>query len=619
MAEEEILLLPPPRRWARRAGGFILTPTGLIHAAGEPAAVAPVVLRWREELAHAGFDGWKSAAPGGATPPAEPQQQRLGGPPRPTMHLRLDHHCGVPPQGYRLEIAPEELRLTAPDRAGMLHALMTLRQLLRQFPTALPAGVITDWPDYAVRGVMLDISRDKVPTLATLCALVERLAEWKFNHLQLYTEHTFAYRHHREVWEHADPLTPEDVRQLDAFCHARGVELAPNQNSFGHLTRWLTLPRYRALAECPAGYVTPWGERRAEPMSLDPTNPASLDLLRELFDELLPNFSSRLFNVGCDETWDLGQGRSAAACAARGKGRVYLNFLLKIRDEVCRRGHTMQFWGDIILQHPELVGELPRDMIALNWGYEAGHPFPRQAARLAEAGLPFWVCPGTSAWNSLAGRTTNMRGNIRAAAAAGLQHGAEGLLVTDWGDHGHWQPLPVSYAGFAAAAACGWNATAAQQLPLATLLDRHVFEDEAGVLGQLALDLGDLYRTTGVELENASVLFHLLHKRDLTPWLAQLPAGAVAKTVQRLDEIVAPLEHARPRGADAALVGDEFALVARMLRHGLQRAADAAPTVTGDEAQDLRGILAEHRRVWLARNRPGGLDASQRPLRERLA
>jgi hypothetical protein len=348
-------------------------------------------------------------------------------------------------------------------------------------------------------------------------------------------------------------------------------------------------------------------------MSLDPTNPASLVLLRELFDELLPNFSSRLFNVGCDETWDLGQGRSAAACAARGKGRVYLDFLLKIREEVIRRDHTMLFWGDIILQHPELVGELPRDLIALDWGYEAQHPFEREAVTFAAAGLPFWVCPGTSSWNSLAGRTANMLGNIRAAAEAGLKHGAEGLLVTDWGDNGHWQPLPVSYAGFAAAAAFAWNAAAAADLPLAGLLDRHAFEDEAGVLGRVALDLGDLYRTTGVELANASVLFHLLHKRDLAPWLVRLPAGALDVTAQRLDAVVAPLSRAQLRCADAMLVCDEFSLVARMLRHGLQRAA------TGQEDVDaLRALLAEQRRIWLARNRPGGLDDSQRPLRERL-
>ena len=53
---------------------------------------------------------------------------------------------------------------------------------------------ITDWPDYPQRGVMLDISRDKVPSMETLYQLIDLLASWKINQLQLYTEHTFAYR-----------------------------------------------------------------------------------------------------------------------------------------------------------------------------------------------------------------------------------------------------------------------------------------------------------------------------------------------------------------------------------------------------------------------------------------
>ena len=50
------------------------------------------------------------------------------------------------------------------------------------------------------------------------------------------TEHTFAYRNHRAVWEHASPLTAQDILELDAFCRARYIELVPNQNSFGHIT-----------------------------------------------------------------------------------------------------------------------------------------------------------------------------------------------------------------------------------------------------------------------------------------------------------------------------------------------------------------------------------------------
>src|SRR6185295_14483144 len=140
---------------------------------------------------------------------------------------------------------------------------------------------------------------------------------------------------------------------------------------------------------------------------------------------------------------------------------------------VQKHGRRMQFWGDIILQHPELIGELPKVLIALEWGYEASHPFAADTEKFARAGVPFYVCPGTSSWNAIAGRTENALGNLAAAAEHGLANGAIGYLNTDWGDSGHWQPLPVSYLGFAYGAAMSWCAESARSLDLQGALNVH--------------------------------------------------------------------------------------------------------------------------------------------------
>ena len=168
---------------------------------------------------------------------------------------------------------------------------------------------------FAVRSDMLDVSRDKVPTMGTLKQLVDILARFDYNQFQLYTEHTFAYSAHKAVWEHASPLTREEIRELDLYCSMHGIELVPNQNCFGHMERWLTKPAYNHLAELPQGGAPlPWGGFKKDPTTLCPTDPASLEFVAGLLDELLPNFESRLVNIGCDETFDLlGNGRSAAA------------------------------------------------------------------------------------------------------------------------------------------------------------------------------------------------------------------------------------------------------------------------------------------------------------------
>jgi len=113
---------------------------------------------------------------------------------------------------------------------------------------ALPALRIEDTPTLPWRGLLLDVSRGRVPSLQTLLDLVDRLASYKLNMLQLYIEHTFAYRSHPLIGAGWGALTAEDVMTLDEHCRERYVELVPCQQSFGHLRRILTLPEYAHLA-----------------------------------------------------------------------------------------------------------------------------------------------------------------------------------------------------------------------------------------------------------------------------------------------------------------------------------------------------------------------------------
>jgi hexosaminidase len=556
---------------------------------------------------------------------------------QPGLQLGLDAQlcsrlAGARAPAYVLAIRESGISLRASDAAALHHGLCTLLQLCTGTgPLRLPALEIEDFPDFAERGVMLDVSRDKVPSMATLRLLIDRLASWKLNQLQLYMEHSFAYAGHERVWQHASPFTAAELQELDAYCAQRHVQLVPNQNSFGHMHRWLVHEPYRQLAECPDGFDHPWNWTR-EPYGLCATDPGSLALLEDLYDQLLPNFQSRLFNVGLDETIDLGAGRSRAACEARGTERVYLDFLRGVHARVQARGRRMQFWGDIIVKRPELIPELPRDAIALEWGYEADHPFAEHLEHFRRAGLEFYVCPGTSSWNSIAGRSENALLNIARAAQQGKAAGASGLLNTDWGDHGHLQPLSVSYLGLLLGAGFSWNTTSAEQperLDVPALLDRHVFRDAAGALGRVAHDLGNSYREAGSLRGNASVLFWLLIKPERVFSPPGVTRASLEHTLEYVERASEPLARARPACSDGALVVDELGWVRDVLRFacrlGIARAALLDPervsAVPAAEraalAAQLRALIDRQRSLWLARNRPGGLADSASRL-ERL-
>jgi hexosaminidase len=543
---------------------------------------------------------------------------------------RVSLRAGLPAQGFEIRVREGVLCLEAADAAGVRHGRECLRQILRQLgndagaaSVELPCFSISDWPDFAVRGLMLDISRTRIPTTAALHALVERLAQLRLNQLQLYTEHTFAYAGHEEVWREASPLTPDEIRVLDERCRERGIELVPNQQSFGHLHRWLTHERYRPLAEMPEGVEHAFS-RAKEPFALCPTDPASLAFVEGLYDQLLPHFSSRLFNIGGDETFDLGLGRSKAECEQRGKGRVYLDYLRALEQRVRARGRRMQFWGDIVLQHPDLLAELPRDAIALEWGYEEGHPFEKNLAAFRESGLECYVCPGTSSWQSFAGRTHNMLANVTSAAAEGKRAGARGLLVTDWGDRGHLQQPLASWPGIVASAALSWNAssTGAVAARLPELLDTHVFAPEAPGLGALACELGDAYRSSRAESTNGSPLFFLVafFEQDFPhPRVKNLTREGLLATLEYVMERRVRLESRQP---DAHGATDQLRWTAGMLafacRFGLARLAAAPGTPVSllphaDRkrlARELEELVDQYRKLWNETSRPGGLDES---------
>jgi hypothetical protein len=536
---------------------------------------------------------------------------------------RIDSALVEGEQSYRLSVGPGDLTLIAGGDPGLYYGFMTLRQLARQGDEAgrIPCLDIEDRPELPVRGVMLDISRDRVPTMETLKHLIDLWAELKYNQVQLYTEHTFAYPSHEVVWKEASPITPEEAEELDRYCSERAIELVPNQNSFGHMERWLKHEPFSRLAEATGRYVDPWGGVRHQPTTLDPLDPGSLDLLRSLYDELLPHFTSGMINVGADEPLELGQGRSKEACEQRGLGRVYLEFMLKIHEELSRRGKIMQFYGDIILHHPELIEELPRDVIALSWGYEADHPFAGESRLFAETGVPFYVCPGTSAWNSLGGRWNNARENILSAVEEGRAAEADGLLITDWGDNGHWQQLPVSYPGYLLTAAAGWNPRAAAELDTEACLSRHVFRDETGNASRGLMILGNLYDDGIVRLHNTAILAVLLlldlqqyHREEIK----RFRGYDFSREQNGIAEARALFERADIRAADADLLHAELRFTADLMAHaarlGKERFATKGLTVdeinvsTRQElAAELENLIGRYRELWLNRSRPGGL------------
>ena len=563
---------------------------------------------------------------------------------------RIDPQDVPQPQGYRLIVEEAGVRLTAHDPAGLFYGQQTWAQLARAASPGwggngtVACQTLDDWPDFPARGVMLDISRNKVPTLPAIRRLVDELAHFKINQLQLYTEHTFAYAGHETVWQHASPLTPDEVRELDRYCAQRFVELVPNQNCFGHMERWLKHDAYAALSERPAfreGDDVPdfyvgrvergeMGHTPGRGSTLCPVEPRSLELIDDLFAQLLPCFDSKLVNVGGDETFDLGFGRSREACDTKGKGRVYLDYLRELHHRASQHGRTMQFWGDMAWHHPELLPEVAEQLpgaIALNWGYEKHQTFEKEARLCADAGVPFYVCPSTATFNTFTGRYDTAVVNQKNAAQHGLAHGAIGYLNTWWGDWGHWQPRTVNDPALVMGAAVSWCHETNHDLDLNAALSQHLYDDPTGKLAAALEELGAVERDTAdIETPNALNWAFVLPDapivgRHLDRGWDQLGpfTDAMLDAIEaRVGRGVALLNRARPAVPHAPQVLAELHHAAGMLGHLARNVrariqqdaphhADLDPATRRDLADELAPLIDGLRTTWLAHNRAGGL------------
>jgi hypothetical protein len=524
----------------------------------------------------------------------------------------------LPAEGYLLELDASGIRLAHSDEAGRRHGLATLEQL-RKHPYC-PSLRIEDAPDLRQRGFMLDISRCRVPRRWQLEQLVDLLAALKFNQLQLYTEHTFAYPGHELVWGASSPMTPGDIHHIDRYCRQRGIELVPNQNSFGHMERWLKYPQYHDLAECPDGFVHPVDRTRGRVPNGSVLQPGkkSLDFMESLYDDLLPHFTSGMLHAGCDETWELGQGASRERVAREGKERVYLQFLLQLHKLVEGKGRRMLFWADMLQEHPEFFGEIPPDLIPVAWGYERKHPFPGYTAALAASGLEFLVAPGTSDWDSYSGRLDNTLENITAAVRAAIHSGAAGCLLASWGDRGHQQAWPLIFPGLVQAGCLAWNARAQPDLQaaLTALPGMCPSTAQAGAL----LALGRIENGWIAEDRNHSVNRWLLRDNPLALRMeldltGPEPLRKGIQGIHAIRETLGPVDPADPRPS----VSRDLRLACDFCECAYRRGLFLLGSDDGRGlAASLQSLIGRFESNWLLRFRPGGLSESTGLLRDTL-
>lgn len=367
---------------------------------------------------------------------------------------------GYNKEAYKLTIN-NSIVIEASDDRGLLYGAYTLLQLIDISHNNLPKCEIIDEPSFAYRGFYHDVTRGKMPTLESLKELIEKASYYKYNQFQFYVEHTFMFEGLEQAWFDKAPLSPDDIIELDNYAQSLGVELIPNIAVFGHMYEILRTQKCKDLCE----YIEPDKTDfnfidRMQYHTIDPFDEKSFELVCNMLGQYIPLFKSKLFNIGCDETFYLCRGKNKDKISSEGQRfDVYVEFVNKIADFVKAHGKEVMIWDDIVLHtgDPALV---PNDYIYMDWDYG---PNPYEPNREKISKKPHaCVCGGTAAWNRLINNYDQAFANCDNLCKLAKKYNIAGYYITNWGDFGDIAKHSLVEIPLAYAASVAWQGEAVE-------------------------------------------------------------------------------------------------------------------------------------------------------------
>jgi len=359
------------------------------------------------------------------------------------------HHLSFRPEmtqeGYILQIDPKKIVIVGKTDPGLFYGVVTLVQLVRGSNNGILQSLqISDWPTLKFRGISDDMARGQVPTLKEMKKIIRFCASYKMNTYMPYMEDLFTSKKYPSIGKNRGRLTPKEVRELQNYAAKYFVQVIPIFELLGHCENILIQPKFEHLAEFPGA------------ASLSTTNPQTYTFLRNIIREQASLWKSPYFHAGLDESWDVGKGESKPLVMRYNAAVVHVDHYKKLYQMLKKQGKRMIMYGDIILKNPEILTQLPKDVIIMDWHYHASDDFP-SVELFRRTGRNFLISPGVSDWSRIFPDFTKAFVNIKYYTQKGALYGALGSIVSTWGDYGGANFKELDWLGFGYAAASAWN------------------------------------------------------------------------------------------------------------------------------------------------------------------
>jgi hypothetical protein len=349
-------------------------------------------------------------------------------------------------EGYYLIVDREGVRIFASSKAGIFYGVVTFLQLVtkEKGKYLLPDVTIADYPGLKMRGISDDISRGQISTLSNFKKIIRFLAMYKMNIYMPYIEDEFDFKSFPDFSKGRAPLTSKEVAELDAYAKLYHVEIIPIFETLGHMEDVLLKTEFEKYAEFPGATC------------VNVSSDSTYDFMKSLLSEIAPAFSSSYFNMAADESFDVGLGASKRLVDSLGVDVVHAAYYKRVYDILKSLDKKVLMYGDIILKNPQILSEIPKDIIIVDWQYEGTFDYP-EVQKFRNAGFRFIVSPAVWNFTGPFPNFYNSYANIQYFTSEGYKAGAVGVIVSTWNDNGAAELRELNYPGYAWGAECAWN------------------------------------------------------------------------------------------------------------------------------------------------------------------
>ena len=366
--------------------------------------------------------------------------------------------AGLPasPEGYRLTIAADGIRVTARDVRGLYYGMQTLCWMLRNRDdaAALKNCAVTDWPDLALRGFFFELPGQPPSVVPRLCKVIDLLGALKYNAILIEFADNFPLSIGREFDRPRGTFSRDDIAAIMAAAKRNHIELIPKLQIASH-TAWLT--RHADWAKMTEGKPrNHWCSNYC--LSNDQAKKIVETVVRETVDLVKP----RRFHMGLDEM-DCCPYGICPKCKGKDPVELFLAHVLPIQKMLFDRGVTPVVYQDqFVTGNPFRRGNtfvpaldrMDRRVIVNSWEY-AHHPNPTELLDIRKRGFKNFVY---MSWVDRICNTMNL-------PKLGAKYGAQGCILAYWYEmramlddeaHANYEALP----GLVCQSVYSWNGKA---------------------------------------------------------------------------------------------------------------------------------------------------------------